>query len=452
MLSREISQTIRLAVPLILSQLAQMSMSFVDTVMVGWLGSQQLAGVALGAAVFYPALVISLGILMAVSPMVSQGHGAGDPQTVGRSVRQGLWLATLLAIPTCWMMWNGGALLFWMGQEEATVLLAEQYLHAIVWGVVPGLWFGVLRYFVEGLSRPRVVMIITIAAMALNVGANYVLMYGKLGFPALGLAGCGWASTFVFWSMFFALAMFIGSSKELAVYGIFSHLSKPDWHYFSKIFRIGWPIGVMQGLEVGLFSATAVLMGLFGTTVLAAHQIALQCAAYAFMIPLGLSLAVSVRVGQAIGRKDFVGARRAGYVGMGLGAGFMMVSAICFWTFPRLIISLFLDIESGVNSDVVSQAVVLLSVAAVFQVCDGVQVTAAGALRGLKDTRTPMIVGVVAYWLVGLSSGYLLGFQLGWEGVGLWWGLVLGLTTAAVLLSWRFTTQIKGSTLNISGP
>lgn len=435
-------QTIVLAGPLILSQLAQMSISFVDTIMVGRLGSQQLAGVALGGAVFYPAILISLGILMAVSPLVSQGHGAGDQDTVGRTVRQGLWLATLLAVPTCWVMWNGGWLLSWMGQAEPTVLLAEEYLRAIVWGVVPALWFGVLRYFVEGLSRPRVVMIITVAAMALNIAANYVLMYGKLGFPALGLAGCGWASTLVFWTMFLALAVFIGTSRELGDYEIFSHLKKPDWHSFSEIFRIGWPIGVMQGLEVGLFSTTAILMGMVGTTVLAAHQIAMQCAAYAFMIPLGLSLAVSVRVGQAIGRKDFLGAQRAGYVGMVLGAGFMMVSAICFWSFPRVIISLFLDMERGANAEVVSQAVILLGVAAVFQVCDGIQVTAAGALRGLKDTRTPMFVGVVAYWLVGLGSGYLLGFQLGWEGVGLWWGLVLGLTTAAILLSWRFTRQI----------
>jgi MATE family multidrug resistance protein len=328
-----------------------------------------------------------------------------------------------------------------MGQEEATVLLAEEYLRAIVWGVVPIFWFGVLRFFVEGLSRPRVVMIIAGAAMLLNIAANYVLMYGKLGFPALGLAGCGWASTLVFWSMFLSLAFFIGNGRELGAYGVFSHLGKPDWDSFSEIFRIGWPIGIMHGLEIGLFSTTAILMGLLGTTALAAHQIALQCASYAFMIPLGLSLAVSVRVGQAVGRNDFVGARRAGFVGMGLGAGVMMVSAICFWTFPRLIISLFLDIEKTANIEVVAQAVVLLSVAAVFQVCDGIQVTAAGALRGLKDTRILMMVGVVAYWIVGLSSGYTLGFQLRWEGVGLWWGLVLGLTTAAIMLLWRFTRQ-----------
>ena len=194
---------------------------------------------------------------------------------------------------------------------------------------------------------------------------------------------------------------------------------------------------------MGLFSATALLMGLFSTVVLAAHQMTLQCAAYAFMIPLGLSLAVSVRVGQAIGREDLQGARRAGYVGIGLGACFMMITAISFWSFPRFFISLFLDVDSPVNREVVLQAIALLSVAAVFQVFDGIQVTSAGALRGLKDTRAPMIVALISYWVVGLSGGYLFGFQLDMGGVGLWWGLVLGLTTAAILLWWRFYRKIN---------
>ena len=444
MFGKEVRQTLALAGPLILAQLAHMSMSFVDTIMVGRLGSQELAGVALGSAVYFPVILISLGILMAVSPMVSHSYGAGDQIAIGRSVRQGLWLGTLLTIPTCLVIWNAGSLLTWMGQEERTVLLAEEYLYAMIWGVAPHLWFGALRYFMEGLSRPRVVMMITSGAVILNVSANYVLMYGKLGFPALGLAGCGWASTLVFWSMFLVLVCVIGNSQALRSYGVFSRLGKPDRHSISEIFRIGWPIGVMLGFEVGLFSSTALLMGLFGTTVLAAHQIALQCAAYAFMVPLGLSMAVTVRVGQATGRRDLQGARRAGYVGMWLGASFMMISAICFWAFPMSIISLFLDVESGLNTEVVLKATVLLSIAAVFQIFDGLQVTAAGALRGLKDTRMPMLLAVISYWFVGLTSGYVLGFQLDFEGAGLWWGLVLGLTTAALLLSWRFNRKING--------
>lgn len=452
MIRKEIQHTISLAGPLILAQLAQMSMSFVDTIMVGWLGSQQLAGIALGSAIFYPAVIISLGILMAVSPMVSQGYGTGDELAVGRAVRQGLWLGTFLAVPACVVMWKGVSLLSWMGQEEETVLLAKGYLDATVWGVAPLLWFAVLRHFVEGLSRPRGVMMITIGAVVLNMGANYVLMYGRLGFPALGLAGCGWASTLVFWSMLLVMVSFIGRNKGLRLYRVFSRLSKPDWHYFSEILKIGWPIGVMQGLEVGLFAATAFLMGLFGTAVLAAHQIALQCVAYAFMVPLGLSLAVSVRVGQAIGRKDLQAARRSGYVGIGLGASLTIITAICFWTLRRSIISLFLDVDSTASAEIVPKAIALLGVAAAFQVFDGVQVTAAGALRGLKDTRAPMIVALIAYWCVGLSSGYVLGFELDWDGVGLWYGLAVGLTTAAILLSWRFSRQINGLTLESAIP
>ncbi len=345
--------------------------------------------------------------------------------------------------PACLVMWKGPSLLRWMGQEKQTVLLAKEYLEAIMWGVPPLLWFAVLRHFLQGLSRPRVVMMITIGGVVLNAGANYVFMHGRLGFRALGVAGCGWASTLVFWSMFLVMVCFIWIKEEFRVYRLFDRFSKPDSHNFSEIFRIGWPIGVMQGLEVSLFSATTFLMGLFGVTVLAAHQIALQCASYTFMIPLGLSLAVSVRVGQATGRKDLAGAHRAGYVGVGFGAGFMMISATCFWLLPGSIISLFLDIDSAANTEVVAQTIALLGIAAAFQVCDGVQVTAAGALRGLKDTRAPMVVALIAYWFVGLSSGYLLGFQLNWGGGGLWWGLVLGLTTAAIFLPWRFHRQIN---------
>ncbi len=448
MLGREIRDTFLLASPLILAQLAQMSMSLVDTIMVGRLGSLELAGVALGSAVLYPSILTSVGILTAVSPMVSQGYGAGDRRSVERAVRQGLWLGTLLAIPACLLIWHGTWLLRWIGHEERTIRLAEAYLHAIVWGVPPLLWFAVLRHFLEGLSRPRVILGITMGGVGLNIAANYVLMYGKLGFPALGLAGCGWASTLVFWGMLLVMVLFAASEKGLTSYRVFSRLGKSDWHYFSEILHIGWPIGIMQGLEVSLFATTTFLMGLFGTTALAAHQIALQCASCSFMVPLGLSRAVSVRVGQAMGRRDLPGARRAGYVGLGLGAGFMMAAALCFWCFPETIIGLFLDVTSGVNQEVVSKAVVFLSLAALFQVSDGVQVTAAGALRGWKDTRMPMVVALIAYWLVGLSSGYTLGFQLDWDGDGLWWGKILGLTTSAILLSWRFRRQIRIADLN----
>ncbi len=438
MLVRETRDTLRLAYPLILAQLAQMSMSFVDTLMVGRLGSFDLAGAALGGAIFYPVALVCIGILLAVSPLVSQAYGAGETETAAAAVRQGLWVGSLLMVPAFVIMWNGQVILEAFGQDPDTASRAQAYLRALVWGTLPLFWFAVLRQFVEGLTRPRPIMVITIGGVLLNVLANYVLMYGKLGFPALGLVGCGWATTIVYWSMLAVLILAIRGFSEFHPYRIFARLGKPDARTFREILRVGWPIGVMQGLEVSLFAAAALMIGLFGTTQLAAHQIALNCAAYVFMVPLGLSFAVAVRVGQAVGRGDPEGARRAGMCGIALGGMFMCLSAACFWLVPRFIISLYLNVNEPGNFAVVEQATVFLGIAAFFQVFDGIQVTSAGALRGLKDTRAPMVVALLSYWIVGLGLAILLGFQFGWQGVGVWWGLVVSLVTAAIFLTLRF--------------
>ena len=442
MIGKEIRETLHLGLPLMLAQLGQMSMSFIDTLMVGRLGGLDLAGVALAGAIFHPVTFVCLGVLMAVGPLVSQAHGARDPCVAGRAVRQGLWLALLMALPAVLLMWNAGLFLEWMGHDLEIVSLSQAYLRAILWGAPALFLFGALRHFVEGVSRPRVIMIITAGGVILNVVANYVLMFGKLGFPALGLVGCGWASALVYWGMLVALLFFIHSHQDFHVFGVFSRLGAPDPHLFREIFRVGLPIGVMQFLEVSLFAATAMLMGLFGAAQLAAHQIVLNCAAIVYMMPLGLSFAVSVRVGQAVGRTNSRAARRAGYTGMALGACFMTGSALVFWLAPGRVLALFLDMNDPANSSVIEYGAVLLGLAAVFQIFDGIQANAAGALRGIKETRMPMVLALVAYWLVGFPCGWYLAFRLGWEGEGLWWGLVLGLATAAILLGWRFRTEV----------
>ncbi len=441
MLAREIKDTIGLAAPVVATQVAQISMGFVDTVMVGHLSSDALAGIALGNSVFFTTIVVAMGIVMAAGPMVSQAFGAGDDEGVARSVRQGLWLAGVLTIPCMLIVWNAGSVLVWIGQDASTVQLTEAYLRAISWGTFPFLGFVALRSFVEGVSRPRPATLISVAAVFLNVGANYVLMYGKLGLPALGLVGTGWASTLVFWFMMLALVGVTQASPTFTEFSVFAHLRRPDPQYFRESFRIGWPIGVSYGVESGLFLVTALFMGLMGTVALAAHQVAIQCAAFTFMVPLGIGIATSVRVGQAIGRSDPGGASRAGFVGIGLAAAFMFGAAVLFWTVPRGIVGLYLDLDDPANRDVVGLATSLLAVAAVFQIFDGVQVSAAGALRGLKDTRRPMLIGFVSYWIVGLSAGYYLGFTMDLGPRGLWWGLVVGLAAAAVLLSIRFRNQ-----------
>jgi len=434
----EARETLILAVPIVVTQLAHFSLSFVDTVMVGRLGPDALAGVALGNTVFFNTLVFCMGILMAVGPMVSQAYGAEDNDSIGRSVRQGLWMATLLSILAFIVLNNGAIILRLLGQSESNITKASAYLHAISWGILPFLGFIALRSFIEAVSMPRVVTVIALFGVGLNIFLNYVLMFGKWGFPEMGLVGTGWASTIVYSFNFVLLLLYVWRQKEFGVYRIFSRLGRPDKHYFKELFNIGFPIGSTMGIETSLFMLTVIMMGWMGTTELAAHQVAMQCAAFTFMVPLGIGMASSVRVGQSIGKKDSNGASVAGFTGMGISVAFMSMTALSFWLFPTSIVSLYLDLDVERNAAVIEMAVRLLALAAIFQVVDGIQVAALAALRGMKDTRVPLVIAVFSYWGVGLGSGYFLAFRFGLREIGLWWGLVLGLMTAAVLLTWRF--------------
>jgi len=440
----EIKQCLLLAVPLATAQLAQSSTGFVDTVMMGWLGSETIASGGLGATLFTFLLLITTGIVTAVSPLVAEAYGAGKPQEVGKIVQQGLGISLLLGIPIVIILWNGGALLLLLGQNAATVALAETYLRAIAFGFIPALGFAVLKGFLSAVSQPQLITITVVLGTLFNITANYVLMFGKLGLPVLGLAGIGWASALSLWSMFIALVIYIYSQHRFINYRIFDAafhytFTKENYRIFWQIFQIGLPIGGLIAVEGGLFTVVTFLVGQIGTTSLAAHQIALQTASMSFQIALGISLATTVRVGQLAGEQDLIGVRLAGYVGISLGALSMAIAGIIFWFLPKSVISLYLDINNPNNQDVVNLAVKLLVVAAIFQIVDGVQVTAAGALRGLKDTRIPMLIGIFAYWAIGLSIGYALGIWLGYGAIGLWWGLAIGLVSAAIVLTWRFS-------------
>lgn len=445
----EIKGSLILAVPVVIAQVAQNAMGFIDVVMVGRLGSQALASVALGNTIFFFLMVVCMGLIVAVEPMVSQAYGAGETEPVARSVRQGLWLGVAVAVPVFFILHHIGPLLLLIGQDPLTVQQAEAYLAAISWSFFPWMGYLALRSFLAGLERPRVVTVIVSLGVLLNVVANYALIFGNFGFPALGIVGSGWATTLVYWVMFFALVAWVQLRPEYRQYGVFAHTRKPDPEYFRELFQIGWPIGISFGVESGLFMMTALMMGLIGTETLAAHQLAIQCAAFTFMVPLGLSIATSVRVGHAVGRRDPDAMRRAGVVGIWLAALFMTGTAILFWTIPRTIISIFLDVNDPANVAVVGIAVKLLFIAAVFQLFDGIQVAAAGALRGLKDTRRPMVINFVSYWILGLTTGYVLGFRLDYGAEGLWWGLVLGLTATSFMLTLRFRRQVQQRAVSV---
>jgi multidrug resistance protein, MATE family len=436
----EIKECLLLGVPLAGAQLSQAATTFVDTVMMGILGSQIIAAGALGAATFYLLINVGSAIVSAVSPLVAEAYGAGQVEQVGRVVRQGLWLSLILAVPITLLIWHSGWLLRFLGQEAGNVALASSYLKAIAWGYLPGLGFAVLRSFVSALSRPRPVIVTMIGGTLFNVVANYVLAFGKFGFPALGIAGLGWASALSLWVMFAALAIYIFNHPQLRVYGAFSNLHQCDSKGFGELVRVGVPIGVLAGVEGGFFTFVTFVMGQLGTVTLAAHQIALQTAVVTFTISLGISIASTVRVGQLMGQGNPKGARLAGFVSIGTAGLFMAMMGIVFWTMPGKIVSLYIDTADPANAAVVSLAKTLLGVAAMFQIVDGIQVTAAGALRGLKDTRIPLLIGILAYWGIGLTCGYTLGMVLGFGGVGLWWGFAIGLAVAAGILTWRFST------------
>jgi MATE family multidrug resistance protein len=433
---RPLRSLVRVAGPLVLAQLAQVGMAFIDTVMVGRLGTGALAGIALGAILFQYVLIVSTGILSAVNPQVAQAQGRGDRDGVARAARQGLWLATGLALLGVALMQLAPPLLLRMGQEPQVVALGSAYLSAVAWGLWPALLFAALRGLLEGVGDTRPILMIILIGVGLNIVANEGLMFGRWGLPALGLMGTGVATALVYGVMVLLLVGYVAwRYRELE---IFRGLRRPDPATLGELVRVGWPLGMRFGFEVGLFALASLLMGLFGEVVLAGHQVALQSASLAFTLPTGVAIATSVLVGQAVGRGDPVGAKRVGLLGIGLGGAITMVMGLLFWLAPRSVIGLFLDVSAPANAEAVAFAASFLAFAAAFQLFDGLQVCAAGALTGLKDTRAPMLIALVAYWLVGVPTALLFAFPLGLGGQGLWLGMVVGLAAAALPLLLRF--------------
>ncbi|CAN5492815.1 MATE family efflux transporter [soil metagenome] len=439
----ELGATARLAAPLAVAQLAQMATAFVDVMMIGRLGSQSMAAAVLGSSIFSTLLLVCLGVVIAVNPSVAQAHGAGDSAGVSRWARQGIWLAAGLGAILFVLLSFIEPFLLTMRQESETAALAAGYVLAIRWGLVPNLMYGALRGLAEGLSRPKAILAISVVAIGLNAGLNYILIYGKLGFPAMGLVGCGWASAIVHLCMFIAMAIYVRRSTFLRKYQVLRRVGRPDFGAIRELARLGWPIGIAFGLEAGLFSAATLLIGTLSTEALAAHQIALNASGMTFMIPLGVAMAATVRVGQAVGRRDAAGVSIAGWVAIGIGTAVMLIPAMLFWLRPEWVVWLYMGTTGG-DPQVLAAAASLLGVAAVFQLFDGAQVTAGGVLRGLKDTRATMFIGAIAYWGIGMTAAYLLGIRGPYGAAGVWWGLTGGLAAASILLAVRFRWRVRG--------
>ncbi len=431
---------VALSGPIVLTNLGQVAIQTTDVVMIGWLGTQALAASVLGVNLSFVLLLFSIGVVGATAPMIAQDlgrqrHAVREPR---RTVRQGFWVALLLGLPASVILWHIAPILGLLRQDPALIVAAEGYVHAAMWGFVPALWFVSLRNFIAALERPRAGMVVMFIAVAFNAIADYALIFGAFGLPALGLAGAGVATTLSNIFLFTALIGFILIDRRFRRYQVLGRFWRADWSRFREVFRIGLPIGVTLIMEVGLFASAGFLIGAISTEQLAAHQIALQCAAVSFMVPLGLAQAATVRVGLAAGRDDPHGVQRAGTMALVIGCTFMLAMALVMWSVPRSIVGLFIDAANPANRAVVHAAVTFLAVAALFQIFDGGQVIGAGVLRGLKDTRWPMVFAAVAYWLVGMVCAVGLGLGAGLGGLGVWLGLAAGLAVAAGLMIGRF--------------
>ncbi len=437
----ELRASFALAWPLIVAQLAQNLLFTTDVVLMGWLGPKYLAAGTLAGAFLMPFQLTGIGIVGAVAPLVAQARGRGDTKAVRRIVRQGFWVAILVATLLVPIVLNIRPIYLAIGQDPEVTALAESYMFAGFWMLYPALGIMVVRSFLSAFAATRVILVVTVIGVLVNGVLAYTLIFGHFGFPRLELRGAAIATGLVNVVMFLALLGYVVTHRKLKRFHILVRFFKPDWPRFREILKVGLPIGLTVAAEVGLFSVAAILMGRLGTNETAAHAVALQLASTAFMVPLGLGMAATVRVGLAYGRGDTEGVRLAGWTAIVMGTGFMALTAALFLAVPHALVTIFLDSSDPANASALMLAATYLGIAGIFQLVDGAQVVSAHSLRGLSDTRTPMLLAIFGYWCVGLPTAYVLGFVFDLRGVGVWLGLATGLAFVAVLLVSRFAMR-----------
>lgn len=428
---------VRLALPIVAVQLGQMFMGVVDTVMVGRVSAEAIAAIALGNLYFYGAAIFGMGVLMALDPVVAQAVGARDALAVRRGVQRGLVLALGLSAVASALLLPARPVLGLLRQPEPVADIAAAYARIAVVGILPFYVFGALRQSLQAMHRVAPIVLAMVVANVANVGLNYVLIFGKLGFPVMGAVGAAWATAACRWLMLAVLAA--ASWQTLRPQLLPFRREALAWAPLRRMVAIGVPIGTQYQLEYGVFAVVGVMMGWLGTVELAGHQVALNLASLTFMVPMGVSAAAAVLVGNAVGRDDPAEARRAAAAALTGGVGFMVASAVLMLTAPHFLARLYTT-----DLTVAAMAASLIPIAGVFQVFDGLQVVSIGVLRGVADTRTPMLVNVLGFWLVGIPVSAWLGLRTAAGPRGLWWGLTVGLILVALVLAWRVRQRLAG--------
>lgn len=429
----EVRALIAIGAPLVVNNLCTLALQTIDTVMAGRLGAAELAAVALGGNLWIPLFLFAMGMLMAVSPLAAFHLGAREPEAVGHIARQAAWLAVFVSLALIAVLSLDGLVFRALGLDARVIALADAFVDAICFGLPAACLYQVLRFVGAATGRTVPIMVLSVAALPLNAVLNWMLMYGRLGVPALGAVGCGWATTIVHWGMCLALGLWLMRARVYRPLALCARWEWPEAAELMRLLRLGLPMGIGIFLEASLFGSAALMVGALGTASAAAHQIAINYAALMFMVPLGVSLAMTVRIGHALGAGEGARVRSIGTLGYALCLAFALVSAALMLAFPVSIVRFYTD-----DAAVLPIAVGLIGMAAVFQVSDGLQVAALGALRGLRDTRAPMLINAAAYWGIGFPCAWIFGIALRHGPRAVWAGLVLGLTLAAVLLLRRF--------------
>ncbi|MBU6461229.1 MAG: MATE family efflux transporter [Bradyrhizobium sp.] len=441
-LAAELTETLRLAVPMALTQLGQIAMMTTDLAFIGRLGNEAVAAAALAGTVYFISFTIGMGLVSAVAPLVAQAFGARDPHRMRRALRTGLWAGLLISLPIMPFSFYGEHILLALDQAPAAAHLAQQYLFGLVWGVTPALWFMAIRGFMGAVNRPQPALWITLAAIPANALSVYLLIYGEWGFPRLELFGAGLATSMVNFAALLAGLWFATRIRPFRKYQVLRHPWRIDWPLMRQLIAIGAPISLAFMLEYGLFSAAALLMGLISTTALAAHQVALQITAILFMVPYGISMAATVRVGHAVGRFDAGGVNRAGLVALLLGISLTSVFTLLVIVSRFAIGRFFFGSADGADTALALTANLLL-IGATFFIGDGIQSIAVGALRGMNDTAVPLLFAAIGYWLIGFTTACVLGFWTGLGAIGVWIGLSCGTAVYATLLVLRFRLLVR---------
>jgi len=439
----ELGALLRLAMPLVGANLLQMGVYAIDVVFVARLTPLDLAASTLGVFLYSLMLWMMLGLSTACAPLIAAelGRKRHAVREVRRSFRMAMWLAALVAIPIMILLANGTTILLFARQDPEVARRAGAFLLILLFALVPAIFAGVMRTAAAALGRPGWALGVTAMALGLGALGNWLLVFGHAGFPALGLEGSAIASVATTLAMMIAYGVILTFDPKLRRYRLFGRWWRPEWSRLGEIVKLGVPIAFTFVLEGALFGGAALLMGRIGVAAIAAHAVALNIAALTFQIPLGVAQAATIRVGMAFGARDRDAVGRAGRVALGVGIGIMALTALLIFSVPRLFVSIYLDIDAPANAVVVALALQYLVVAAIFQLVDGAQAVAAGVLRGVQDTRVPMLIAAFGYWVAGFGTSIYLGFHIGWQGVGIWTGLAVGLLVVSALLLWRWRAR-----------